>query len=105
MHKHLKTFLGATAAIALLAAPALHARANSGGMPMVGQGSETTMGSGAMMGPGAGTMMGMMNMMGQTSQMAQNCNAMMTSMTTNHGATPNRQWQQPTPPKAPERHD
>ncbi|MDE2167749.1 MAG: hypothetical protein KGJ66_15595 [Alphaproteobacteria bacterium] len=108
MRKHLTTYLAAAAAIALLAAPAFHARASSGDTPMMGQGAWNMMGGGSMMDRGSGNtmggMMGMMNMMGQMNRMAENCNAMMASMTTSHGMAPNQQWKA-TPPQTPERHD
>jgi hypothetical protein len=108
MRKQLKTIIGASVLTAgLLAAPViLYAHEDSGGMMgsgnMMGNDSMMGQGSGGMMGGQGGDMMGMMNMMGQ---MAQNCNAMMTSMMTTHGTAPNQQWKRSQPPAAPEHHD
>ena len=100
MRKNVKRLVAATAVlIALAATPALYAYADSSDSQpsTMGQGM---MGSGSMM--GGGSMMGMMDMMRQMGQMAQNCNAMMTSMMTNHGMAPNEQWKHQAEPQAPE---
>ena len=105
MRKHLTTYLAAAAAIALLAAPALHARASSGDTPMIGQGTGNMMGGGSMMNQGSpnamggkmsGGMMGMMNMMGG--------GMMGSGSMMNQGMAPNQQWKA-TPPQTPERPD
>lgn len=94
MRKKLKRLVAASAVVAALAAPALYAYADTSDShpSTTGQGM---MGNGGMM--GHGSMMGMMDMMGQMGEMAQNCNAMMTAMMTNHGMAPNEQWQNHAP--------
>ena len=89
MRKNVKRLVAATAVVVGLAAtPALYAYAHSS------DSHSSTMGQDMM----GGSMMGMMGQMGE---MAQNCNAMMTSMVTNHGMAPNEQWKHHAP-QAPE---
>lgn len=88
MRKKLKRLVAASAVVAALAAPALYAYADTS------DSHPSTMGQGMM---GGGSMKGMMDMMGQMGEMAQNCNAMMTAMMTNHGMAPNEQGQNHAP--------
>ncbi len=98
MRNNPKHLVAAMAFVAALAAtPALYAYAQTGdshsstmGQGMMGNGG--MMGGDSMMG-----MMGMKDMMGQMGQMAQNCNAMMTAMMTNHSMAPNEQLQNHAP--------
>ncbi len=89
MRNNPKRLVAAMAFVAALAAtPALYAYAQTG------DSHSSTMGQGMM---GGDSMMGMRDMMGQMGQMAQNCNAMMTAMMTNHGMAPNEQWEHHAP--------
>ncbi len=109
MRKKLKRLVAASVVVAALAAPALYAYADTSdshpsttGQGMMGNGGMMGHGSGGMMGDGS--MMVMMDMMGQMGEMAQNCNAMMTSMMTNRGMAPNEQWQHHGPKTPEDRH-
>lgn len=102
MQKLLKMPIAASVLmVGLLAAPiALYA--NDEGSGMMSGYSENMMGNGSMMGQGAG---GMMNMRRQMSRMANDCDAMMTGIMSNHGAAPNQQWKQNQPSAPSEPHD
>ena len=99
MRNNVKRLLATTAVVAALAAaPALYAYAHTSDSPNTTD--QGMMGNGGMM--GGGSMKGMMEMMRQMGQMARNCNAMMTSVMTDHGMAPNEQPNQGAQPQVPE---